>query len=194
MDDTTAPCAERADRLAIIPPMERALTRAQVMVRIARLMTMGAGSQYAPGGRGPLQGFDGFGFVRYCATFASLWNPGLGFAPPGNAVDRPLADLRDYMGWPEHEPSCEAICAAIESWGMERIERGHPLKTLPGDIIITQGHGPDCCIVTDAPTQDRGELVAMVWAPKGPEIRANTAFGRVPYRAYRWPSAAAAEA
>lgn len=189
MDDTTAPCAEKADCLAGIPPMERAFSRAQVMARIAQVMAMG--SQYAPGGRGPLQGFDGFGFVRYCASVASFWNPGLGFEPPGNAVNRPLNDLRDYMGWPEHEPSCEAVCAAVESWGMERIERGHPLKTQPGDIIITQGHGPDCCIVTDSGNHDRGELVAMVWAPKGAEIRPNTAFGRVAVRAYRWPSAAA---
>ena len=190
MDDTTAPCAEKA---SLKDQLKADYTRAQVMALVAKFIAEGCKADYCPGGRAWPDGFDGFGFVRWCASFAVSWWPGVGYRSDPAVLEQ-FADLRDYMGWPDHDPSCEAICAAIESWGMERIERGHPLKTLPGDIIITQGHGPDCCIVTDAGNQDRGELVAMVWAPKGPEIRSNTVYGRVPYRAYRWPSAASAEA
>lgn len=189
MDATTAPCAEKALDFSVTTPLPATLTRAEVMAWAAKTLVTKYHPTYTPGGRTTPEGFDAFGFVRWCAEVAASWAEGHGFVVPAD-----LADLRDYMGWPDHDPSGDSICAAIESWGLQRIEHVFPLKTLPGDIIMTLGNGPDCCVVTDAQTQDRGELVALVWAPHGPEIRLNTAFGRVPCRAYRWPSTTVAGA
>jgi len=187
VDDTTAPCAEKA---ADHPLDDLELSRAKVMVQVAKIIVAGD-HPYAPGGRGAPGGFDGYGFVRWCVSFAAAWRPGVGYDVEAAVGNRLIHDLVDYTGWPDLEPSGQSICSALESWGMVRVDQCHPLKTLPGDVIITLGQGPACCIVTDAGNQDRGELVAMVWAPKGPAIRSNLADGRAPLRAYRWPTVSA---
>lgn len=151
---------------------------AQVMAEMARRFTA---TPYLFGGRGEAgqQGYDGFGMVRACAE---------------TVVGRPLPDLTDYLRYPVGaEPTYDACYDVLVAWGMQRVDGVHPLPTRPGDVIVSHGLGPTLSIVVAVGNHDRGQLVAMVWPGHPCEIRSNTALGRAPLRAYRWPDPASGD-
>lgn len=157
-------------------------TRSQICAAVAGLY-VGLDTPYRPGGRDGA-GFDGFGFVRACVQAALNWVPGI-----GATLSEPLPDLTDYMGWPVEEPSSATIAAWIERVGLVQVDKHYCKNALPGDVLMTLGRGPGASIITHGANHDRGQQVALVWAPRGPEIRPITSEGRMPVRAYRFPEA-----
>lgn len=179
---STTTTVQRQHTIAPLTPvigMPITASRSQVCAAAAGFY-VGMDTPYRPGGR-DADGLDGFGFVRACVQAAMDWTPGVGFTPGPE-----IADLTNYMGWPNEEPSSAAIATVVEAWGLVQVDKHYCKSANPGDVLMTLGRGPGASIVTHAINHDRGQQVALVWAPNPPMLRPTALEGRMPVRAYRF--------
>lgn len=155
MSDATAALLQRSKFLDL-SGLPLSASRAQVIVHVAKQLV--GRPDYKLGGRGGFTldslAFDEFGFVRYCASVARRWTPGLGpSAPETSTADVRVEAINNYV----------ACVGALKAWGLERQNAPHPFPVRPGDIIVSVGRPPCLTIVTAAATPDRPATYAGVW-------------------------------
>lgn len=159
-------------------------SKAEVMVAAAAMVI---GMPYAMGGDGRDR-IDGFGFIRWCARAAAAWTD------RGIRLAHDFADAsvdRHRFASLTGEPDASPTRPYLEAWGLARVNEDHPIRTLPGDVVLSLGNGPGAVIVMQGVDHLDGELVAGIWKQSSPEIRADAMTGRSRVRVYRWPHAGA---
>lgn len=161
-------------------------SKAEVMVAAAEMVI---GLPYEMGGNGWLNSIDGYGFIRWCVRAAEAWVPRLGLRFHREIACASVS--RSKFASLTGEPDADQILPYIEAWGLQRVNEIHPIKTQPGDIVLSLGNGPGAVIVMQGSDHPEGELVAGIWCQSSPQIRADAGVGRSRVRVYRWPSARA---